>query len=108
MKKFLTLSLILSVTVSFSQEVFKDGKKYGVSKYGANPADDKNDSLIFRAEYDQIEPVFILSSFVQIAFKALKNDEWCFLTTNKLVNQQRYESIFVVENYYFCTNEIKT
>ena len=94
MKKILVLVIILTTITTYGQEIFKDGKKYGVSKNGGNPANDKNDSLIYRAEYDEIERV---GSTDYVVFKAMRDDEWSFLTNNKLVNQQRYDEITVPE-----------
>ena len=90
MKRIFTLTLLSLTTMAFSQEIFQDGKKYGISKFGENPAESKDDSLIFRADYDEIESVYIGEGKV---FAGLREDEWSFLTSNKLVNQQRYESI---------------
>lgn len=83
---FITLAMITSI--SFGQEPFEKDGKWGISKNG-----DANDSIIFRAEYDKIQSDYSLSS--GYVYSGLKNGEWQLLTGNKLVNQQRYQSITV-------------
>ena len=78
----------------FAQLPYQKDKKWGISKNGTG--DDK-DSIIHRAQFDKIE---LLGKDLYIG---QINDEWQFLTSNKLVNQQRYEEIrmpeFVMDKY---------
>lgn len=86
--------------MSTAQVKFELDGKYGVSKNG-----DAKDSVIFRADYDEIKSFKIDSS---LFFIGLRNDEWYPLTSNKLVNQQRYESIEVypfANKYAVCLRD---
>lgn len=85
--------------IAQSQEKFEKDGKWGISKNGGE------DSVIFRAEFEEI--IRIDLSEVSF-FKGLKNKEWYPLTSNKLVNQQRYEQIIsypFVDRYIFCSRD---
>ncbi|MBD3637855.1 MAG: WG repeat-containing protein [Crocinitomicaceae bacterium] len=100
------LTLCLSVNLIFAQAIFKEDKSYGVSKLGTWP-DDKEDSVMFRAEYEEIVALHT-EGVTEFAFKALRNEEWMFLTPNRLINQQRYEEITIpgfVELYAVASRE---
>ena len=101
MKTILSLIFCTAIVTSFAQEIFKEGKKYGISKYGEVPTKENGDSLIFRADYDKIESVSGVNGMVYIG---LRGEEWSFLSSNKIVFQQRYESIDL-ESYgdYYIT-----
>ncbi|MCB9224257.1 MAG: WG repeat-containing protein [Crocinitomicaceae bacterium] len=86
MKTLFTIALFSLSTLIIAQQTYQKDKKWGISRDGTG--NDK-DSIIFRAEFDKIEKVG------DVIFAGSKNDEWQFLTSNKLVNQQRYESVDV-------------
>lgn len=87
MKKIgLVLLTIAFCLNGMSQKKFEKDGKWGLSKNGGQ------DSVIFRADYEEINE---LETKDGTFFTGFRNDEWYPLTTNKIVNQQRYESIEV-------------
>ncbi|MFT4600242.1 MAG: hypothetical protein ACI857_000416 [Arenicella sp.] len=84
--KTLLFTLLIAVSiVGFSQEPFEKDGKWGLSKNG-----DAEDSVIFRADYDEIDMIVCTDGYFPIG---LKGKEWYPLTSNKLLNQQGYEEI---------------
>jgi hypothetical protein len=94
MKSLLSLLIIFISLNMFAQEPYKDGKKWGLSKFGEGP-DSEGDTVFFAAEFDEIIDLSVDYGF---AYAAAKNDEWIFLSRNKKVSQQRYESIVSFES----------
>jgi hypothetical protein len=86
MKRLLTLLILLTSITINAQLPYQKDKKWGLSKNGTG---DEKDSIIVRAAYDKIEYVG------EVIYAGLRNDEWQFLTSNKLVNQQSYEKVEV-------------
>lgn len=86
MKILLTLLIGLLTLSTYAQLPYQKDKKWGISRDGTG--DDK-DSIIYRADYEKIELVG------DVIYAGFRNDEWQFLTKNKLVNQQRYEAVEV-------------
>ena len=90
--KYLFVFIIgVSAICSTAQEPFEKEDKWGISRDGDGGAED---SIIFRAEFDEIQMDYSLD--YGYLYSGLKNDEWQLLTSNKLVNQQRYETVEVL------------
>lgn len=86
--KFFLLLICASISFChFAQKPFQHEKKWGLSKTGEGP-DAEGDSIIFRADFDEIQSIPCSNGK---AFAGLKGEEWVLLTSNRLVHQQRYE-----------------
>jgi hypothetical protein len=72
--------------VGFAQEPFEKDGKWGLSKYG-----DANDSIIFRASYDEVKVEVTADGYFAYG---LKDKTWYPMTKSKLLNQQGYEEIY--------------
>lgn len=91
MKYLVMLLCSLTTLIGVTQEPFEKDDKWGISRDGDGG---KEDSIIFRAEFDEIQMEYSVD--YGYLYSGLKNDEWQLLTSNKLVNQQRYETVEVL------------
>lgn len=97
MKYLFVLICTLSAISSSAQKPFEKDKKWGISRDGDGG---EKDSIIFRAEFDEI--ISLASGDAGALYCGLRHEEWQTLTPNKLLNQQRYETINLVsinDNY---------
>jgi len=86
MKTILVVLLCSFSLAGFTQEPFEKDGKWGLSKNG-----DANDSIIFKASYDEVKVEVTADGYFAYG---LKDKTWYPMTKSKLLNQQGYEEIF--------------